>query len=387
MIIARPMLCTLVVTAVVTALAGTAAAAQVGVERVTVAAAAGLQDGPAARRQTEQRAQETGRQAQQRARAARREAQERARQQRDEIRERAASNRRNWPDATEPFARTVRLERGAIVDIENINGDITITGGGGNDVRIDATRRMRHPNQERARALLPELRVAVVERPGRLEIRTEHPRVRGAVGEVTYTLTVPSGAGVVVKTISGDVRVSNIRGELRAQTVSGNLITTSAARIHTAKTVSGNIEISGAEDDISAGSLSGSVTLRGVKARSARLETVSGDVRLAEVELDRADVGTMSGDIDYTGRLARAGRYELHTHSGDIRVTPVSPSGLDVEASTLNGDVLSEFDLALSSRGGAGGRGTSQTVRGSYGDGGAVISLRSFNGDITIVKR
>lgn len=347
--------------------------------------AAAAQDPAAARRQAQQRAQEARREAQEQAREARREAQIRARQDRDRLRARAAAQRASRSEASEPFSRTVRLERGGIVDIENISGDITITGGGGNDVRIEAVRRVRHVSEERARALLPDLRVDVVERAGRVEVRTEYPRVRGASGEVTYTLTVPSGADLLVKTISGNVRVSNVRGELRAQTVSGNLITTAVSRVHMAKTVSGNIEISGAEEDISAGSLSGDVALSGVKARSIRLETISGDVRLTDVEVERADVGTMGGDIDYTGRLAKAGRYELHTHAGDIRVTPISPSGLDVEASTFNGDVRSEFELTLRSRADAAGR--RQTIRGSYGDGGAVVALRSFNGDITIVKR
>jgi DUF4097 and DUF4098 domain-containing protein YvlB/Sec-independent protein translocase protein TatA len=326
-------------------------------------APAAAQDAAAARRRAQQTAQETRRQTQ-------RQAQERARTQREQARNRSQNNRQNWPEVTEQFSRTIRLDRGGIVDIENISGDITITGGGGNDVRIEAVKRMRHADEQQARALLPELRIDVIERAGRVEIRTGYPRTRGISGEVDYTLAVPSGADLVIKTISGDLRVSNVRGELRAGTVSGN------------------VEISGAEGDISARAMSGDIAVRGAKARSARLETVSGDLRLTDVELERADLGTMSGDIDYAGRLARAGRYELRTHNGDIRVTPVNPSGFDLEASTFNGDVVSEFELKLGPRpDNRGRRGVNRTVRGTFGDAGAVIALRSFNGDITIVKR
>lgn len=341
-----------------------------------------------AQREAEQRRREIQREAEQRRREARREAEERRR---EAQRDRAAQQRdnvRDWPEVTEQFSRTVRLDRNGIVDVENIAGDITITGGGGNEVRIDAVKRVRNPSDATARTLLQDLRIDVIERAGRVEVRTQHPRVRSSFSEVAYTLAVPTGADVVVKSVSGDVRVSNIRGELRAETVSGDVVATGVARIQLAKTVSGDVEIRGAEGDISAGSVSGDVVLRSVKARSATLNTVSGDVRAFDVELERVNFGSMNGDIEYGGRLARGGRYELHTHQGTVRVIPTGNPGFDVEASTLNGDVVSEYALKLSQQSETGSRrGLSREIRGTYGDASAVIILRSFNGDITIVKR
>ena len=41
-----------------------------------------------------------------------------------------------------------------------MSGDIIVTGGGGNDVRIEAIKRVRHPNESEARALLQALAMA-----------------------------------------------------------------------------------------------------------------------------------------------------------------------------------------------------------------------------------
>jgi hypothetical protein len=345
--------------------------------------------GSEAARERAQRQRDAQREREQRLRDAQRERQQQ--QQQRERGDQQRGNTRDWREATESFSRTVRLDRTGIVDIENIAGDITITGGSGNDVRIDAIKRMRNPDEAQARVLLQQLQIDVTERPGRVEIRTVHPRARNSMGEVAYTLAVPTGADIVVKSVSGDVRVSNIKGELRSETINGNVVANAVSRIQSVKTVSGDIDITAAEGDITAGSINGDLILRSVKARSATLETISGDVRTTDVELERANIGSVNGDIDYVGRIARGGRYELHTHSGDIRITPVNTSGFELDASTFNGDVVSEYVMKTSTplpQSFAARRGGGNTAtRGSYGDAGAVLALRSFNGDITIVRR
>ena len=340
-------------------------------------------------REAQQRAREIQREAQQRARQLQREAQERAREaQRERQRQRGRENPGNRNEVTESFSRTVRLDRGGVVDLENTAGDIIITGGGGSDVRIDAVKRMRGASEADAQARLRDLQIEIVERAGRLQVRTNHPRGRSGGGAVDYTLAVPAAADLVLRSVSGDVRVSNVRGELRAETINGDLEATSIGRIQLVKTISGNVTISGAEGDLNAESVNGDVVVRGLKGRSGQVSTVSGDVRMSDIELERANIGSINGDIDYGGRLARSGRYELHTHSGDVTVTPAGNAGFDVEANTFNGDITSQMTLKLSRDSERGpGRSINRAIRGTSGDAGAVLVLRTFNGDIRIVKR
>jgi hypothetical protein len=298
------------------------------------------------------------------------------------------------PEFTDSFAKTVRLGRSGTFELSNVAGDITITGGGGDDVRIQAVKRVRRQNESDARALLREIDIQVIERTGLVEVRTELPRRRNVGAAVDYTIALPSGANVDVRTVSGTVRVSNVRGELRAESISGDVTAASVARVRTLKSLSGNIEVNDAEgDEMAANTASGSVKARNVKARTLEFESVSGDIQFTDAQSDRVMLKTISGNIEYGGRLARSGRYEMASHSGNVRIVPVGSIAFDLEASTFSGDVRSDFPLTL--RGGGpgnnftGGRGPrlNRTIRGSIGEGGALLSIRSFSGNVVIVKR
>ncbi len=294
------------------------------------------------------------------------------------------------PEYTEAFSRTLRLGRNGTFDLQNVSGDITVTGGGGDDVRIDATKRVRHPNEAEAKAILSEIEIQVQERSGRVDVRTEYPRNRNWSGGVDFTVSVPRDAGVALRTVSGTVKVSNINGELRVESVSGDIITSSTRKLRMAKTVSGDVEISDAEaDELSTSTVSGDVIVNRLKASGFDAQSVSADLRLTEVEVDHASLRSVSGDIEYVGRLQKGGRYQFQSHSGDVRVTPTDNRGFSIEASTFSGDVRSDYSLTL--QGGTGnslvGPGRNRSVRGSFGDAGATLMLQSFSGDIVIVKR
>ena len=294
------------------------------------------------------------------------------------------------PEYTENFSRTVKIGRNGGLDLQNVAGDITVTGGGGDEVKIDAVKRVRHPNEAEGKALLSEININVADRGGRVEVRTDYPRRRNWSGGVDFTVSVPRDASVALRSVSGTVKVTNVNGELRAESVSGDIVTMTTKKLRWAKTVSGDVDVSEAEaDELSVGSVSGDVTVNRLKGSGFDAQTVSGDLRLTDVELDHATLRSVSGDIDYAGRLGRNGRFQFQSHSGDIRVTPADARGFAIEASTFSGDVRSDYALTLQSSPGnslaPGGR--NRSVRGSFGDAGATLSLQSFSGDIVIVKR
>lgn len=323
--------------------------------------------------------------------AARRAAAQREREREREAERRRRETTRRGPEFTDQISRTLRLGRNGTFDLQNVSGDVVVTGGGGNDVRIDATKRVRNPNESEARALLQAMDVRIEERNGNVEVRTNYPR-RNWSGGVDFTVTVPRDANVILRSVSGDIRVTNLNGDLRAETISGTLRTSSVQRIRQVKTISGDLELTDSDGDEVAGStISGTITARGLKARSVDLQSVSGNMRMADVESDRTFVRSVSGDIDFSGRLARNGRYEFNSHSGNVRVAPQGAPGFSIEASTFSGDLRSDYPLTLQGNppnrgnGLTGGRGT-RSLRATFGDGGALITLQSFSGNITVVK-
>jgi Putative adhesin len=314
----------------------------------------------------------------------------------------AAPARASWlasdpPDGqqqqTEKFSKTVPLPKGGALDLSNISGDIVITGGAGDQVVIDAVKR------GKATEDLKLVQIEVTAGASRVEVRTQYPRERKNVNvSVDFTVTVPRAAGVTVRTVSGDLNLATIDGELMADSVSGDVTVKSAGRLESARTVSGNVVVAsaGSEGDISFASVSGDVKVSQIKARGIEANSVSGGVTLAEVTCSRAGVKSVSGDIDFAGPLAKGGRYRLQSHSGGVTVRVSDNAGFEVNAGTFSGDITSDLPI-VSTFGGEGERGQAgrrpksggpgQRVQGTFGDGGAWLELTTFSGDVRIVSK
>jgi len=302
---------------------------------------------------------------------------------------------RRGPETTDRFTRTVRLGRTGTFELSNVSGNVVVTGGNGDDVRIEAVKRVRARGGESdAKSLLDEMRIEVTELPNRVEVRTIYPQNRrNYSGSVDYTIAMPAGANATVKTVSGDVRVTNVKGELRTESVSGNVVTTGAARLSYVKSVSGNIEVSDAAGDptLSISAVSGNINIRALKTRALELNSVSGDVTATNVTCERATAKTVSGNVEYEGPLVKAGRYEMGAHSGNVRIIVTATTGFELEATTFNGDVRSDFPLTLRAGmdegTGSRRRPFNRSIRGSYGDAGAIVNVKSFSGDIVVTKK
>ena len=293
---------------------------------------------------------------------------------------------------TEKFSKTVPLPKGGSLDLSNISGDIVITGGAGDQVVIDAVKRGKTAED------LKLVQIEVMTTASRVEVRTQYPRERRNINvSVDYTVTVPRAAGVTVRTVSGDLNLVTIDGELMAESVSGDVTVKSAGWLESAKTVSGDVTVAsaGSNGDISFASVSGDVKLSQIKARGIEANSVSGAVTLAEVTCDRARAKSISGDIVFGGPLAKGGRYSLQSHSGNVTVYSDGKTGFEVAAGTFSGDISSDLQLVSTfggeGEGGQPGRkpkgGPGQRVRGTFGDGGAFLELGAFSGDVKIVSK
>ena len=295
------------------------------------------------------------------------------------------------PELTEPFSRTVPLGRSDTFELVNPTGNVVVTGTGGDEVQIEATKRVRHPDEAQARSLLQAIRIDVSERSGLVNVRTAMPRMRGWSGSVDYTISLPEGADVVLRTVSGNLRITNIRGDLQANAVGGNIEASDLGRVRMLRSVSGDVRITNATgDDVTVGTVSGNVVLGELEARSVSVDSVGGDVRLSDVEIGRLRLRSLNGNIEFEGPLAQGGRYEMQSHSGDILIRASGNTGFDLEANSFSGDLRSDYDLQTSTDTNAEARqrqGPNRTLRGTFGNAGAVLTLRSFSGNITITQR
>lgn len=289
------------------------------------------------------------------------------------------------PEQTEPFSRKIKLGRDGRVSISNIAGEIVVTGGWGDGVSIEAVKRTRGDRSE-----LSRMQIRVDERGGRVDVRTEQSG-RTTRAWVDYTVTVPTSTSVDLHSYSGDVRVSNVHGAVRLETISGNVMTSGVPHVEAAKSVSGNVDLAdtSVDGDLVATTLSGHVRARGVTARGLQLGSVSGNVTVSDVHCDRVDVKSVSGNVEFAGTLTKSGRYDMHSHSGTIRLTLSGNTGFELNASSFSGSVRSDLPLVLgptSARNDRRRPGPSHATRAVFGDGSAVLTLRTFSGDIVITN-
>jgi len=258
-------------------------------------------------------------------------------------------------EASETFTRIVHLDRGATFDLRNGVGDVTITGGGGREGKIEVFKRVRAFNDQRAQQVLPQLRVEIAERGGNVEVRTIPPMGPRGAGEarVDYVVTLPANINVVLRSTSGNMRVQNVSG-----------------------------------DELNVDTLQGRVTVSGLQSRLLELHTVLGDMFLENIAARRAFVQSMRGNVEYTGTLQRTGQYRIQTHTGNIRMMiPAGGPGFDLDAMTNKGDLQSDFAVKPQRQGQVVRRPNPlRFLRGPVGDAGAMLTTYSFGGNIVIVK-
>ena len=69
--------------------------------------------------------------------------------------------------------------------------------------------------------------------------------------------------------------------------------------------------------------VSGTVIATGLKVRALEAGSVSGDVRLSGMQVERVEAKSVSGNIEFDAPLAKGGRYEFTSHSGNVRLVLV----------------------------------------------------------------
>jgi len=308
------------------------------------------------------------------------------------------SEQRQGAEQIEKVTQTFKVGDGAAVDLSHLSGDIRVTGAGGSEIKVEATKRVRHRDPEQAKRLLQDLRIDMNNFNGRVEVRTIYPR-RGSYGNnisasVDYVISVPSGASVALKSISGDISVTSVTGEVRAETVSGDVNVSGTPNVSVAKTISGDVTARdiGTHTTLVLSTVSGTVIGTGLRVRALEAGSVSGDVRLIGSEVERLVAKSVSGNIEFEAPLSKGGRYEFTSHSGNVRIMLSGNTGFELDADTFSGSVRSDVPVTLRAIGRndqapRDRRGSNRAIRGSYGDASAFLAVRSHSGSVVISKK
>lgn len=236
----------------------------------------------------------------------------------------------------EQIDRTFELSPGASVEVSSISGpvEVEVTSSGLAEVHIVRT--------GRSKADLDCAPMTVEGSASRLVIRTEQSRkCRNSQRHETVRLRLPASVAFKASSVSGDVQVGRLEGEVRLSSISGDVRVDGVSGLLDASSISGRVNVQNATGVVQLSSISGSVLVAigelgesGISASS-----ISGDVEFrftapvnADVRVDsisgrvRNDTGDMTvskvGESSFRGRLGAGGTpITLSSISGDVRFT------------------------------------------------------------------
>jgi hypothetical protein len=183
---------------------------------------------------------------------------------------------------------------------------------------------------------------------------------RGSVS-VSMTVLVPRGVRLKVATGNGAVSVERTGSDVQAST--GN----------------GRVRVVETEGQVRVSTGNGDVEVRNVKDR-VDVSTGNGDVDVVTVE-GPVEVSSGNGNIDVRMSALRArDDMQFSTGSGDVHLTlPANYNG-EIEASTGNGSMRSDFDLKIK------GQLNPRRIRATIGSGGPMLRMSTGNGQFELRK-
>ncbi len=262
------------------------------------------------------------------------------------------------------------LRAGALLTVRNHNGPIDVRPASGTQVEFRAEKRARYGNISDVAFNVGTSSAGDVticstfrgndpcdrDRDGRW--RDDDDNGRRTV-TVAMTVLVPRGAQVRVSSGNGAVTVERVGGEVNASTGNGRVII---------RNTDGAVRVSTGNGDVEVRDVAGAV----------RVTTGNGRV---SVTTARGPVEARSGNGDLDVRMTAVQASEdmtFSTGSGDVRVTLPADYNGDLDASTGNGSISSDFDLKVT------GRLSPRRVRAAIGRGGARLRLSTGNGELEV---
>ncbi|HKM35729.1 MAG TPA: DUF4097 family beta strand repeat-containing protein [Lachnospiraceae bacterium] len=165
---------------------------------------------------------------------------------------------------------------------------------------------------------------------------------------------------IQLSAVSGDVRIQEALGNVKASTTSGDLMITGGVGDSRISSVSGEIVLDGMEGSFDLSTTSGDIIVRNGKGYG-RVNTVSGDVNISLSELTQdLSANTTSGEVNFRLPENASFDFEYNTTSGDCR--------------TFFDDVLSYNKKR-------------DHAKGTYGNSASQqVSVSTVSGDLSITK-
>jgi hypothetical protein len=233
--------------------------------------------------------------------------------------------------AEDTWSRTYKVADKGRFELINVNGRITAEPADGAELVVEGKRSVKARSDEGAKELLSKLEIREEVSDATVRVESRPPRLSGfSSHQIEWTIKVPKGVIVDLRTTNGGVRLNNLSNEIHAKTTNGgvkglNIIAT----VIEASAVNGGVEIAlGAPLDTTASiemeAVNGGVELSLPYDSKATIAArcVNGGVQVENLEISREE---QQSDFDKRRRLngtmnGGGAKVNLSTTNGGVRI-------------------------------------------------------------------
>ena len=250
--------------------------------------------------------------------------------------------------SAQDFSKSYQLSSGGTVRVMNVSGNITVTGGNGNAVVVNAFK----SGRDRDKVEVEDLSTG-----NTVEVRVRYPKCNWSSddrdgcnyqADIRFEVTVPNSLNLnldKIATASGDIEVTGVQANIRASTASGD------------------VTVANSHGAIKASSASGNVRVRNV-AGEVNANSASGDVEADIVKLEGSD------------------NMSFNSASGDVRVKMPADLDADISMTTVSGSVKTDFPIEVKEH----KYGPGSSAKGRVGNGTRQVRLASASGDVSLTR-
>ena len=292
-------------------------------------------------------------------------------------------------EQTDKQVKTLAIGASGELTLKNIVGDITVKTGGGKDVSVEIIRISRGKTDADAKTGLERVVAEVTVRGERGSVETRYPDDKQPpyAVSVAYNVTAPAGTQVDIDTITGNVRVTGVQGEVNAKAVTGLIELTTCARVSSVRTITGTLTLTDVRNDtaMDVSGVSAEIRLTRIKVPKLTSVVVTGSITAHEIQADGVSLGSTSGNIEFSGSVTAKGHYDFHAQSGDVKLALTG--GFELDGQTFSGRVETDPALKMTGTVNAGMASRLRAYRGTAGDGGATVTARTFSGNVWVGRK
>ncbi len=241
------------------------------------------------------------------------------------------------------------LAANGTLDLSNVNGSITIEAWDRPEVEVRADKSVKSPSEDEANKALDQLKVIVDAKPNRVKVEAQFPHSHSGLFswlsgravesiKVEFHVRIPREADLRIDNVNGAITLEGGKGDLRLTTVNGS---------------------------VSASDTDGTL----------KLESTNGSVQ-AHHTRGALEASTVNGRIEAELSDLGAGKTSLESTNGGITLRLPASVRANLSASTTNGGVSCDFDVA--------GTKKRNRIEGTLNGGGPEIEIDTVNGSVSI---